>query len=444
MAIPAAALFTLEASIFIFAGLDLDNHTVPFVAQVRAAVFLASWAAVIYWAAWETDSGRRTFSRTCWAFSTAGFLLPIALIAWAATSPPYPEGNLFSKSSVVVIVSFLGVVLGIVGILLATAASPPEAPERYPRQLLRDFRATLRRIGEARIAAALMLLVAAVVVLHIGSTAGLWSEKYTEITTHVGHTCGIRTDGTAHCWGQYRETPPQDERFVSIAPGRGHACGLREDGSLYCWGRIDIFGGPYVSADPGSGISEGPFTEITAGGNHICGLRLDGTVVCWGDGRKGETSPPEGERFTEVSAGHNHTCGIRPDGTGVCWGSIDSPPGSMRFKTISSGLDYACGIRVEEDITCWGPRGSLPGQPSKDERFVALDIAADHACGLRPDGSVNCWGSTIAYENHNFGSEPVSGDRFVSISSGSHYNCGLRENGTVKCWGGIWLDRLYR
>ena len=493
LAIPVAALFTHEALLFILAGLDLDNHTVPFVAQLRAAVFLASWVALVYWAAWETASIRRTISRTCWAFSAAAVLLPIASVTWAVTSPPYPDGYIITKFFIVVVAFLVGVVLGLLGLLLAIVWSPLAAPERHPVRLLRDTRETLRRIGGARIALALMLLV---VGLRVGSAEGFWSEKYTAITTNVKHTCGVRTDGTAHCWGAYRGIPPQDERFVSIAPGFKYACGLREDGSLSCWGTTTNFrglnmpadlgletsSGPFTEItadrghicglrpdgtiecwrddeggeasppegelftdDPGLETSGGPFTEITATGNHICGLRLDGTVVCWGDDQHGEASPPDGELFTEISAGPDHTCGIRPDGTGVCWGSVESPPGSVRFKAISSGWDYACGIRVNEDIVCWGSWESLPElRLSIGGPFVALDTTVDHACGLRPDGSVYCWGASTTYENHNFGSEPVRGDRFVSISTGHNYNCGLRENGTAKCWGGIPLDRRYR
>ena len=439
-AIPVAALFAVEVLIVILAG--LDEHSVP-VNQVRVAVFLAGWVVLGYWLA-EATPVRRIFGRTCWAFSIAAFLLPIVMIVSGVTTPPDPPDTFFPKSLVLAVISFFGVILGTVGLLLAVAVSPPGAPERSAERLFREIRETVRRIGAARIALALMLLVLGVVVLRVGSTAGFWSEKYTAITTNRTHTCGVRTDGTAHCWDNFRAIPPLDERFVAIAPGVGHACGLREDGSLSCWGDIRSWLGVNLPADPGVETSGEPFAEITAGGGHICGLHPDGTVECWGDDRDGETSPPDGERFTEISAGRYHTCGIRPDGTGICWGSVDSPPGGEHFKAISSGWDYACGIRVEEDIICWGATGSLPGLPSIGGPFVALSSGDSHACGLRPDGSVHCWGYSSAHDHYDFGSEPVRGEQFVSISSGDDYNCGLRRNGTAKCWGGSSLHRLYR
>ncbi len=449
LAIPVAALFTAEAMVFILMGLDFDNQTVPLI-QVQLAValvFLASYVGLIYWATVEVASIRRTISRTCWAFSALALLLPITLVVWGITSPPDVRDPIFGKWVVVMVFSFFGVILGIVGLVLAVVVSPSGAPERSPERLYRETMETVRRIGMRRIALALMLLVLGVVVLRVGSTSGFWSEKYTSISTNRGHTCGVRTDGTAHCWGGFRfgAIPPPDERFVAIEPGVGHACGLREDGSVSCWGDVEpsIFNWAILGIE----TSPGPFAEISNGGRHICGLRTDGTVECWGGDPNGygHTSPPAGERFTEISAGRSHTCGIRADGTSVCWGSIDSPPSGEQFKAITSGgRDFACGIRAREDVICWGPYADPTGLLTVAGPFVALSSGNRHTCGLRPDGSVHCWGASSAHNTYDFGSDPVRGERFVSISSGDNYNCGLRQNGTVKCWGGNWLDNRYR
>lgn len=440
LAIPAAGLLTIQAMIFILAGLDLGNNTVPFVRPLGAAAFLAIWAVLIYWASWESDSIRGAVSRTCWAFSIASFLLPIAMIVYEVTAPPNPPDPIFPRSLVLAVVSFLAVVLGAVVLLPAVFVSPNGAAERSLGGLFQETRETVRRIGATRIGIAFMLLVLGVLILRVGSSAGFWSEKYTTIATNRTHTCGVRTDGTAHCWGDFRVIPPPNQRFVDIVPGAGYACGLREDGSLLCWGNMNAYFDLKLPADDGIGVSRGPFSEISAGGWHLCALRPDGTVECWGEGQSGETSPPDGELFTEISAGPYNTCGIRPDGTGICWGSVDSPPGGEQFNAISNGWDYACGIRMEGDIICWGSGADPTGLLTVGGQFVALSSGDNHACGLRPDGSVHCWGASSAHETSNFGSDPVRGERFVSISSGSGYNCGLRQNGTVKCWGGNWLD----
>ena len=68
------------------------------------------------------------------------------------------------------------------------------------------------------------------------------------------HTCGLRDDGTAVCWGPKagdestdphsqvgfgQVDVPEDETFVMISTGAGHTCGLRADGTVACWGLND-------------------------------------------------------------------------------------------------------------------------------------------------------------------------------------------------------------
>ena len=74
-----------------------------------------------------------------------------------------------------------------------------------------------------------------------------------------------------------------------ISGGEWHTCALRVDGSAVCWGS-DQF---RQSSPPESEL----FASISSGGYHTCGLRFDGRVVCWGRNEYGQASPPTGERF---------------------------------------------------------------------------------------------------------------------------------------------------
>ena len=115
----------------------------------------------------------------------------------------------------------------------------------------------------------------------------------------------------AGCSGQPTEQPTPTERFAAISSGTLHTCGLREDGSAVCWGN-----NAYGEASPPEGET---FTAISSGSSHSCGLREDGSAVCWGYNRHGQSSPPERETFAAISSGTGYTCGLREDGSTRSW-----------------------------------------------------------------------------------------------------------------------------
>ncbi len=173
------------------------------------------------------------------------------------------------------------------------------------------------------------------------------------------HDCGIAEDGAVLCWDPERQdrrkgftwglwgsgvdacrnnelygraSPQEGERFLEVTGGRSHTCALREDGVAVCWGlNIETNRGRwYGQASPPEGEL---FKSISAGPHSTCGLRLDGTAVCWGKGH--HTPEPErieykdvlDESFVSVDTGWEYSCGLRVDGTSVCWGDWE-PEGS--------------------------------------------------------------------------------------------------------------------
>ena len=71
------------------------------------------------------------------------------------------------------------------------------------------------------------------------------------------HSCGIRTDDTLDCWGantarfrgeslfgrshnvyetHYGQADPPEGTFSAVAAGEWHTCGIRTDGQATCWG----------------------------------------------------------------------------------------------------------------------------------------------------------------------------------------------------------------
>ncbi len=67
---------------------------------------------------------------------------------------------------------------------------------------------------------------------------------------------------------------PAGATFTALAVGDQHSCGLRGDGSALCWGNNG-----YGQATVPAGAT---FTALVAGDYHTCGLRDDGSALCWG------------------------------------------------------------------------------------------------------------------------------------------------------------------
>ena len=94
------------------------------------------------------------------------------------------------------------------------------------------------------------------------------------ISSGIGAVCALRGDGSAQC--SHSLTPPAGEKFTDISVGSLYlACGLRTDGTAVCWG-------PWASLPPPTGVK---FIEISVPsarqGDHVCALSENGAVVCW-------------------------------------------------------------------------------------------------------------------------------------------------------------------
>ena len=231
------------------------------------------------------------------------------------------------------------------------------------------------------------------------------NERFVWISAGAAHTCGLRPDGTAVCWGHNgdgRASPPRDERFTSISAGSLHTCGVTVDDRAVCWGNNE-----HGQSDaPGSA-----FVSVAAGGIHTCGVRTDGTAMCWGrqityyDGRSSENVYPPSDKFVSIHANHNNTptggtpsgsigaaaCGLRPDGAIMCWGNTSIDPPTGRFVSIEFGAGHACGVRSDGAAVCWG-RGEGASATPTHYSFASVSAALGFSCGILDDGAIVCWG----------------------------------------------------
>ena len=171
------------------------------------------------------------------------------------------------------------------------------------------------------------------------------------------HTCGIRTDGTLHCWGDAGSgrlgvagavtgpTPQQvgtETDWIAVSAGVEHTCAIRgagASGTLFCWGVRD-FG--RLGDGAATGMAETPvmidatrpWTGVAAGQFHSCAVTQGREVHCWGVGARGATGlgvPGDANVPTLVSAGFDrvavgwtHTCAASASDPTLasvrCWG----------------------------------------------------------------------------------------------------------------------------
>jgi alpha-tubulin suppressor-like RCC1 family protein len=255
------------------------------------------------------------------------------------------------------------------------------------------------------------------------------------VAVGAGHACALRTDGTVWCWGNDDEGQlgdgttgdPTDhirttavrvrrgsghlDKVVAIAAGYGHTCAIRKDGSAWCWGngRAGELGDGVAAAGHhrtkathvklGGGYLTGA-SGIAASGAHTCVRRTDSSTWCWGyaeigqlgDGTTGDptdhvrTKPVKVRRgsgfltgVTAVGTGVEHSCARRSDGSAWCWGND-------RYGELGDGTtgDSTTHLRLKA-VRVVRSAGAFTG-------VRKLDGGEYHTCALRTDRSVWCWG----------------------------------------------------
>jgi alpha-tubulin suppressor-like RCC1 family protein len=255
------------------------------------------------------------------------------------------------------------------------------------------------------------------------------------VTAGGEHTCALRDDGTAWCWGRNdlgqlgdgttedRIEPVQvvgDQRFVSIAAGSRHTCALADDGSTWCWGS-NLRGqtsGTTEAITPIRVAGVDGATAIAVGGDHGCAVVSDSTVRCWGANGSGQIG--NGTRMdrripdtvvslggiTAIVAASDTSCAIDGAGALWCWGksgggqfgdsaiqSRTEPvavPVSTPVSRVAMGDDFLCTLTATGAVEClgnnlYGQLGTLIAGSESDKAIrVRLPVAAgDIAAGAR-------------------------------------------------------------
>jgi len=276
------------------------------------------------------------------------------------------------------------------------------------------------------------------------------------------HTCAVKTDGAAYCWGSNRNgqlgsqrsdtlcggkgsqfacvpvpAPVQTSvRFRSISAGATHTCGIADTGDAYCWGSNNSAelsdlsrGGPaLVRVQSSLG-----WTQISAGYSHSCAVRSDGALFCWGSndrGQVGNGSASGAASITRVqipnpvasvSAGQQRTCARAAAGAVYCWGAV--------WLKREGGLEYTRTQATPQLV---------PDSPA----MTHLSVGSLTTCGTDASGFAYCWEANPRGEMGTGNSEgsttPQRVDsnlEFLQITAGLLQTCGVAANGTGYCWG---------
>jgi len=230
------------------------------------------------------------------------------------------------------------------------------------------------------------------------------------------HTCAL-TGQTSWCWGLNDKGQLGDNSVVerhqpvavssstglslalSITAGTKHTCAVRTDSTAWCWGdkgsgrlgddsNTDQLVPAAVSTE--SGLTT--VTKITAGDHHTCAIAVTGAAWCWGSkgsGRLGDGTntdqliPQPVDTSTglvaasDITAGLAHTCAVDSGGAAWCWGAgadgrlgdggtvdqvlpepVDVATGLTDTLAITVGDLHSCALKTDHTTWCWGDNGA--------------------------------------------------------------------------------------
>lgn len=278
-----------------------------------------------------------------------------------------------------------------------------------------------------------------------------------QVTVGETHACALMSDGTVRCWGSNWSgqvgaealgsavlepvAVPGLDHVVSIAAGVAHTCAVREDRTAWCWGSgyIGQLGQPdlgeFVPPTQVPGIANA--LKVVAGDVSTCLLLATGRVKCFGI-------------FLDADGGYQIN---------------DTPlliPGLENVVGLAAGSDFTCGLLTDGSVRCVGEnwtgqlgdgtdvsRGTAAAVLGVDDA-VAIAAGSYHACAGMADGTVSCWGRSADGETGQAPSDewrqlvpkPVDGiDDVTAIDGGFGFTCAVAA-GVGMCFGGNWYGQL--
>jgi len=265
-----------------------------------------------------------------------------------------------------------------------------------------------RRHGSAaglhQVTSAAAVLLAA---LLAAATAPTPATAERHVTAAAHHLCVVTPGDAVQCSGDEflgassKTTVPAGIPFMAVTAGDAFTCGLATNGTTVCWGE-------FPGATP-SLIDK--FIDIHAGANNVCGLTKVGIVRCYGNATAGVNTVPTGP-YQGVSTGTDVACGVKRDHTIACWGDGTNPvisalpPSITDADHVSVGLNHACYVTTTGTLTCWGDntfgQAAVPADVNTASAVWWLSAGGRSTCvisgssadNMVPPGQLTCWGES--------------------------------------------------
>lgn len=281
-----------------------------------------------------------------------------------------------------------------------------------------------------------------------------------------GTRCGVFSDKPGICvagpttW--YRDFGSDMNNLVDIAATMGHTCGVRKDGTVYCWGNHQYgalgrgAGGPNA---PVEGIDDAIDVVTDGSSPTTCAVRKSGKLTCWGVGeglvtKVFEVGPVDIplDDVDHLAASRDVLCASTRKGEVHCFGNIasDEPKRVIGLKgatSIGAANGANCALVGEGELHCWGgwmeskqnltavrtPRLVHDVRDAVHLAMTSSSIYRWDGCVARKNKRVLCW---LGERTQDPGLEGI-----VRVAVGKFFACGLHENGKVSCFNGKQEDR---
>lgn len=259
----------------------------------------------------------------------------------------------------------------------------------------------------------------------------------TDIDAGLHHTCAVSA-GQVFCWGGnfYGQLGNDADAVMDPMPvptavagltdiidvtcGDMHTCALKSDGQAFCWGTNtngQLGNGTTVKQLTPVQVQNASATEsVEAGFSHTCMVRQDGDMFCWGNNSNGQVGngtiitqnrPVDVNNISngrQISAGLTHACAVLSTGGLHCWGSNgfgqlgdgtttgtnQQNPVTVNTQTVHpEQLELGLGISAGGDVL-------VDHIPADGLIQSTLPGAQAHSCFIDSRGALYCWGSNVS------------------------------------------------